>query len=86
MLHLIEFDNLHDDTARACLSQYQDGDVCVFVDNGGLIAAAFPRRGAAFLLDGEAPRPAQAAALEVIDHDRFIALVAEHGPVTSWYP
>lgn len=86
MLHLIAFDTLDSDTARACLSQYRDGDVCVFADAGRLIAADFPRRGDAYLLDGDGPMPARPTGLETLDHDRLVALIAEHGPATSWYP
>lgn len=86
MLHLVAFDNPDSDTGRACLSQYRQGDVCVFADAGRLIAADFPRRGPAFLLDGDTPAPTRAAGLDSIGPDRLIELIVEHGPVTSWYP
>ncbi|MCC4308973.1 hypothetical protein LL252_10365 [Alcanivorax marinus] len=85
MLHLIAFETLDAPLAEACLALYRDGDVCVFADGGALVAAAFPLRGPGYVLEGAAPaRPP--AGLETIDHDRFVALMAEHGPVTSWYP
>lgn len=90
MLHLIAFDDLDSDTARACLSQYRDGDLCVFADAGRLIAADFPLHGPAFILEDEpehqGPVPARPADLETIDPDRLVALIAEQGPVASWYP
>lgn len=86
MLHLIAFDNLKCDTGRAFLAQYQEGDLCVFTGNGWLVAAELPLRGDAFLLDSDAPAPAQPADLTIIDTDRFITLIAEHGPIASWYP
>lgn len=86
MLHLIAFDDLSTDLARACLTLYRDGDVCVFSDRGHLIAGEFPQRGAAYLLDDGAPPAARPADLSVIDHDRLVTLIAEHGPVTGWYP
>lgn len=86
MLHLVAFDDLHCDTGRAFLAQYRDGDLCVFADAGRLIAADFPLRGDAFLLAGEGPLPARPVDLDTIDHDHLIVLIAEQGPVTSWYP
>lgn len=86
MLHLIAFDDLNSDLARACLALYRDNDPCVFLDRGRLIAAEFPLRGAAYLLGDGEPAPAHPADLETIDYDRLVALIAEHGPVTSWYP
>ena len=86
MLHLIAFDDPHGDLATACLALYQNGDVCVFMDRGALIAADFPRRGPAYLLDGSEAPARCPADLSVIDADRLVTLIAEHGPVTGWYP
>ncbi|MBF1801426.1 hypothetical protein [Alloalcanivorax profundimaris] len=85
MLHLIAFEDSDSPLARQCLALYRDGDVCVFADGGALVAADFPLRGPGYLLEGGAPA-ARPAALETIDHARFVDLMAEHGPVTSWYP
>ncbi len=85
MLHLIGFDNLESDTARDCLAIYEGGDVCVFLDQGHLVAAHFPLRGPGYLLGDNGPPVTNPADLETIDYDRLVALIAEQGPVTGWY-
>lgn len=82
MLHLIAFDSLSSPLAEQCLALYRDGDVCVFVDGGERLAADFPLRGPGYMLQNADP----STKLETIDHHRLVALMAEHGPVTSWYP
>ncbi len=85
MLHLIAFETLDAPLAEACLALYRDGDVCVFADGGGLVAAAFPLRGPGYVLEGAAPAyppPPQ----ENNAPARIVALIAGHRPVTSWYP
>ncbi|MBL4713479.1 MAG: hypothetical protein JKY64_02965 [Alcanivorax sp.] len=84
MLHLIGFDDLDSDTGRDCLVVYENGDPCVFVDQGHLVAADFPLQGPGFLL-AEGPPAARPADLETIDYDQLVALIAEQGPVTGWY-
>jgi len=92
MLHLIAFDDLDSDIARACLRQYREGDLCVFVDLGRLVAADFPLRGPAFLLQGTAslegdePPPPSSASFTSIDYDQLIVLMAEQDSVINWYP
>ncbi len=91
MLHLIAFDDLDSDIARACLQQYREGDLCVFVDLGRLVAADFPLRGRAFLLQEKAlpeeePQPESSVSFASIDYDQLIVLMAEQDSVINWYP
>lgn len=90
MLHLIAFESLHAPLAAQCLALYRDGDVCVFTDGGERVAARFPLRGAGYVLATDCSpteqTPLATANLETIDHHRLVALMATHGPVTSWYP
>lgn len=91
MLHLIAFDNLDSDIARACLRQYREGDLCVFVDLGRLVTVDFPLRGPAFLLQEKAlpekePRPGSSAPFASIDYDQLIVLMAEQDSIINWYP
>ncbi|HEX5677383.1 MAG TPA: hypothetical protein VFX91_05390 [Alcanivorax sp.] len=85
MLHLIGFDDLDSNIGRDCLAVYERGDLCVFVDQGHLVATDFPLEGPGYLLGDEGPPAARAADLETIDYDRLVALIAEQGPVTGWY-
>ena len=71
-------------TVGDCLAVDGGGDLCVFVDQGHLVAADFPLQGPGFLL-AEGPPAARPADLETIDYDRLVALIAEQGPVTGWY-
>lgn len=98
MLHLIAFDSLDSDIARACLRQYREGDLCVFADLGHFVATDFPLRGPAYLLAGEGlleregllkadrPLPESSTTLATIDYDQLIVLMTEQDSVINWYP
>lgn len=84
MVHLIGFSRLDSDLGQAFQTLYQQGDICVFSDSGLMLADTLPLNGPGYLLEHDTLKLPQSP-LPVLNPDGFIALVAEHGPLTSWF-
>jgi hypothetical protein len=84
MLHLLGFSPDDDNTRQRFSALYARGDICVFTDAGLLLASQLELKGDGYLLAHPSLQLPDSA-LPVIDHAGLIALIAEHGPCTSWY-
>lgn len=84
MLHLLGFSPDDDNMRQRFSALYTRGDICVFTDAGLLLASQLELAGDGYLLTHSSLHLPDSA-LPVIDHAALIALIAEHGPCTSWY-
>ena len=84
MLHLLGFSPDDDNTRQRFSALYAPGDIFVFTDAGLLLASQLELKGDGYLLAHPSLQLPDSA-LPVIDHAGLIALIAEHGPCTSWY-
>ena len=84
MLHLLGFSPDDDNTRQRFSALYARGDICVFTDAGLLLASQLELKGDGYLLTHSSLQLPDSV-LPVIDPAGLIALIAEHGPCTSWY-
>ena len=84
MLHLLGFSPDDNNTHQRFSALYTRGDICVFTYAGLLLASQLELKGDGYLLTHSSLQLPDSA-LPVIDHAGLIALIAEHGPCTSWY-
>ena len=85
MVHLIGFARLDCPQASSFQALYRPGDICVFTDQGLLLAGTLTLQGDGYCLHHEQITPAAGCTLPTLDHNGLLDLVAESGPCTSWY-